>query len=182
VAHRFRHKVQARREVAGLVALVAANFAAPPTTAQETRPERGREPTALVVESSLERLAPNEQGGFDTSIVRDVGAAASHADQLIYSARFTNRSQQLLDGVRITSPIPANLRYVPSSATGPASTVLFSVDNARTFGLPEELRVASPSGESRAADAADYTHVRWILEGALDVGAAGVVRFGAVPR
>jgi hypothetical protein len=32
------------------------------------------------------------------------------------------------------------------------------------------------------ADAADYTHVRWVLDAPLDAGATGIGRFLAVPR
>jgi hypothetical protein len=88
----------------------------------------------------------------------------------------------VVDTVRITSPIPADVNYVPGSASGPGSDVLFSVDNGRTFGKPEELTLPSADGKRRRADAADYTHVRWILNGPLDVGASGIARFRAVPR
>jgi hypothetical protein len=84
--------------------------------------------------------------------------------------------------LRITSPVPADLRYVHGSASGPGSAVLFSVDNGRTFGRPDELTLALPDGGTRLADAADYTHVRWILEAPLAAGAAGVARYRAVPR
>jgi hypothetical protein len=73
------------------------------------------------------------------------------------------------------------LRYVAQTASGPGSDVLFSVDNGRSFGRPEELSLALPDGV-RGADAADYTHIRWILRAPLDAGALGVVRFIAVPR
>ncbi|HUQ52538.1 MAG TPA: hypothetical protein VM692_09970, partial [Gammaproteobacteria bacterium] len=62
------------------------------------------------------------------------------------------------------------------------SEALFSIDNGRTFGRPEELTVPTANGGTRPADAADYTHVRWILSAPLDVGASGVARFRAVPR
>jgi hypothetical protein len=74
------------------------------------------------------------------------------------------------------------LRYVAKSASGPGSEVLFSVDNGRTFGLPDELTLAAPDGSVRSADAAEYTHVRWILRAPLDAGATGIARFRAVPR
>jgi hypothetical protein len=60
--------------------------------------------------------------------------------------------------------------------------VLFSVDDGRSFGRPEELTLADADGTLRAAAPADYTHVRWVLRAPLDAGAAGVARFRAVPR
>jgi uncharacterized repeat protein (TIGR01451 family) len=136
----------------------------------------------LAIASRLERLIVAGDGSADTLLAPTAGAGASHADQLIYSVRFTNASERVVDGVRITSAIPADLRYVRDSASGPASDVLFSIDNARSFGAPGELVVVEPGGASRPADPADYTHVRWVFEGVLDAGATGVVRFRAVPR
>jgi uncharacterized repeat protein (TIGR01451 family) len=150
-----------------------------PATALAQRPPA--EPAPLLITSSLERLVATAPGSA-TTMLEPVGGAASHADQLIYTARFTNQGRQVLDAVRITSPIPADLRYLQQSATGPASAVVFSIDHARTFGPPAELTVVQPDGSRRVADPADYTHVRWVLEGPLDPGATGVVRFGAVPR
>jgi uncharacterized repeat protein (TIGR01451 family) len=143
-------------------------------------PPPAESPAALVVSSVLERIVPNdaEATGADVAL----GTVASHADQLVVSVRFTNLGPSVVDTVRITSPIPADVKYVPGSASGPGSRALFSVDNGRTFGRPEELRVPGPNGDARAADAADYTHVRWVLNAPLDAGATGVARFRAVPR
>jgi uncharacterized repeat protein (TIGR01451 family) len=136
----------------------------------------------LVVTSSLERLVPGDGGGAGTRIETGAGAAGSHADRLVYTARFANRGTAVLDGVRITSPIPAELRYLPQSASGPVTAVLFSIDQGRTFGPAAELEIVGEDGTRRPADPADYTHVRWVLDGPLDPGATGVVRFGAEPR
>ena len=137
-------------------------------------------PAGLVVSSALERIVP----AVDGEVVVDVtpGTLASHADQLIYSVRFTNAGDELLDGIRITSKVPADVKYVPESAVGPGSEVLYSVDNGRTFGRPAELKVVGAEGVERRADAAEYTHVRWVLDAPLDAGASGIARFRAVPR
>ena len=140
------------------------------------------EPRAVIVSSTLERIAaaPNGADGADVIVASD--SVASHADQLIVSVRFTNTSEQVVDGLRITSPVPANVQVVPGSASGPGSAVLFSVDNGRTFGRPGELTLAVPDGGARPAHAADYTHVRWIFHAPLAAGATGVARYRAVPR
>ena len=98
------------------------------------------------------------------------------------SVEFTNTSEQVIDAVRITSPVPANVRYVADSASGPGSEALFSVDQGRTFAQPKELTIVGADGVSRAADAALYTHVRFVLDAPLDAGATGIARFRAVPR
>jgi len=108
--------------------------------------------------------------------------AAPHEAELIVSVRFANTSDHVVDSLRITSKVPADLRYVPNSASGPGSDALFSVDDGGTFGRPDELTLPTPDGGVRDANAADYTHVRWVLRAPLDAGASGVARFRAVPR
>jgi uncharacterized repeat protein (TIGR01451 family) len=139
-------------------------------------------PPDLIVSSTLERIVAGVEKGGVAEVEITSGTVASHADQLIYSVMFTNASARLIDGVRITSPVPADVKYVQGSASGPGSQVLFSVDNARTFGRPDELRMDSADGRERIADAAYYTHVRWVLDAPLGPGAFGFVRFRAVPR
>jgi hypothetical protein len=136
----------------------------------------------IVVSSALERIVAAQVDGGAVDVQVTSGTIASHADQLIVSVRFTNVSQSVVDHVRITSPVPTDVKYVPGSASGPGSDVLFSVDNGRTFGRPAELTLPAPDGGARLADAADYTHVRWVLNAPLDAGATGVARFRAVPR
>lgn len=140
-------------------------------------------PQELVVSSTLERIvAASSAEGSPAEVRITTDTVASHADQLIVSVRFTNTSESVVDTVRITSPIPADVKYVPGSASGPGSDVLFSVDNGRTYGRPEELTLPAADGTRHRADAADYTHVRWVLNAPLDVGATGIARFRAVPR
>jgi hypothetical protein len=134
------------------------------------------------VTSALERVGTATADEAPSSVEIASATAAPHAEELIVSVRFTNSTEQVLDSIRITSPVPPDLRYVAKSASGPGSEVLFSVDNGRTFGLPDELTLAAPDGSVRSADAAEYTHVRWILRAPLDAGATGIARFRAVPR
>ena len=155
--------------------LAALSAAAAAQSAVDSKPE-------LVVSSALERIVAGAAASSTPDIQIATGTVASHADQLIVSVRFTNVSKSLVDTVRITSPIPADVKYVPGSASGPGSAVLFSVDNGRTFGRPVELTLPAPDGGTRVADPADYTHVRWVLSAPLDPGASGIARFRAVPR
>lgn len=138
--------------------------------------------SGMIVSSVLERIVANVEADDRLTLEVAAGTVASHADQLIVSVQFTNASGHIVDGVRVTSPVPPDIVYVADSATGPGSHVLYSVDQGRTFGQPPELKVVGADGALRAATAADYTHVRWILDAALDVGASGIVRFRAVPR
>jgi hypothetical protein len=148
---------------------VAAAFA---LTAQEDTPV----PRDLVLSSTLERLAA-APAGDDAPADADVPA-----EQFIVSVRFTNATAGIIDTIRITSPVPADLKYVQGSASAPGGDVLFSVDQGMSFGRPDELTALQPDGSVRSADPAEYTHVRWTLRAPLDAGAAGIARFSAVPR
>ena len=139
-------------------------------------------PRELLVTSALERIGAAADGDAAASVEISSVPSAAHADELIVSIRFTNSTEQVLDSIRITSPVPPDLRYIARSASGPGSDALFSVDGGRTFGLAEELTLAAPDGAVRGADPSDYTHVRWVLRAPLDAGATGIARFRAVPR
>ncbi len=109
-------------------------------------------------------------------------ASASSGDELVYTVTFSNVTAQPADQVRITNPLPAGVRYVADTATGPGAEVLYSVDGGATFGAPAELTVVAADGGRRNADTADYTHIRWQLSAPLAAGATGFVRFSAVVR
>ncbi len=152
------------------------------TAAASVAQEATTTPGGLVVSSTLERIVAPPAGDAATSAPRGSGTVASPADQVVVTVRFTNAGDDVVDSIRITTPVPADVRYVPNSAAGPGSEVLFSVDNGRSFGRPDELMLAAPDGGVRDADASDYTHVRWVLRAPLDAGATGIARFRAVPR
>lgn len=176
VAHRAAARLVAR-PAPTLVIMLAASAAGLAVTAQGT----ARAPRDLLVSSQLERIRPAAGSDAEDTALDAIDAAA-HADELIVSVRFANSSGHVLDAIRITSPIPADLSYVSDSASGPGADVLYSVDGGRSFGRPEELTMQAPDGNVRGAEPADYTHVRWVLRASLDAGASGVARFRAVPR
>ena len=153
-------------------------FANVVATAQTATPSPGN----LVVSSTLERIVDAAAQGDAAGVRIAAATVASHADQLMVSVKFTNTGGSAVDAVRITIPVPADVQYVPGSATGPGSEVLFSVDNGRTFALARELKLPASDGGTRTTAASDYTHVRWVLHAPLDAGAIGVARFRAVPR
>jgi uncharacterized repeat protein (TIGR01451 family) len=161
--------------------LLAAGTLAAATTARAQQSSdfgRGNLELATVVEKVVEVQDPG--GGVKKELVPI--AVASPGDEVVYTVTFTNVSKQLADNVRITNPIPREMRYLPNTASAPGSEVLYSVDGGLTYGTPGELRVKADDGSERSADAADYTHIRWILKSPLDAGAKGFARFRAVVR
>jgi uncharacterized repeat protein (TIGR01451 family) len=144
--------------------------------------EAARAPRGLVVSSTLEPIVAPLAADAADSVPIAADNAAPHEGEHLVTVRFTNLGSDVVDTIRITSPVPADLQYVAHSASGPGSEVLFSVDDGRTFGRPDELTSVAPDGGVRSAAAAEYTHVRWVLRAPLDAGATGIARFRAAPR
>jgi uncharacterized repeat protein (TIGR01451 family) len=153
-------------------------FTSPGVHAQAGEPTRGTLALTTVIEKIVAVDGPD--GAAKTALVPvDV---AQPGDEVVYTVTFENVTKQAADSIRITSPIPSEMRYLPNTAAGPGSSALFSVDGGRTYGTPKELTVLAGDGSRRAADASDYTHIRWLLKAPLDAGAKGFARFRAVVR
>ena len=99
-------------------------------------------------------------------------------DVVIYTTTVENISDEAADDIVVTSPVPEHLSYVAGSAFGPGMLIEFSVDGGVTYAAAEELTV-DEDGQSRAATAEDYTHIRFELQDHLAAGAQGIARFRA---
>jgi len=100
-------------------------------------------------------------------------------ETVYYTITFTNTSDEVADNVVVTNPIAEELMYLDGSAFGPGMEIVFSVDGGETFAVADELNVTD-NGETRAAEAKDFTHVRWVMQNDLAAGAQGTARFAAV--
>ncbi|MDJ0709963.1 MAG: hypothetical protein QNJ14_06225 [Woeseiaceae bacterium] len=100
-------------------------------------------------------------------------------ETVFYTITFTNVSDEIADRVVITNPIAENLVYLDGSAFGAGMDIVFSVDGGKTFATAGELTVTE-DGETRAAEAKDFTHVRWVMRNDLAAGAQGTARFAAI--
>jgi uncharacterized repeat protein (TIGR01451 family) len=138
--------------------------------------------SGLTLATSIEKLM--EVAGADGEGAAELIPVATPlpGDEVVYTVTFTNAKAEAVENVRITSVIPRELRYLEGTAFGPGCQVLYSVDGGRTYGLPAELSVVADDGSLRVATAADYTHIRWVLQTPLDGGAKGFARFGAIVR
>jgi uncharacterized repeat protein (TIGR01451 family) len=123
-----------------------------------------------------EEVTTNDAGETETSLVAPDSVVPG--DKVVYTITFTNVSSEAADDVVVTNPIDANLTYVRGSAFGAGMTIEFSADGGQSWGTATELTVIDAGGE-RPAEPADYTHLRWTLDGELAPGATGVARFSA---
>jgi uncharacterized repeat protein (TIGR01451 family) len=119
----------------------------------------------------------NEAGESETRLV--AAEVVVPGETVFYTITFSNVGAEVADNVVITNPIAEDLMYVDGSAFGPGMEILFSVDGGVTFAAAGELTVVGDGG-IRNADAGDFTHVRWVMQNNLEVGAQGTARFAAV--
>ena len=97
--------------------------------------------------------------------------------EVFYVITYRNSGDKPADNIAITNPVPAELEYV--SVLGPAPANQVSVDGGKQYGALASLSVTGADGKSRPAEAADVTHVRWMLNTALPPGDGGAVSFKA---
>ena len=100
-------------------------------------------------------------------------------DRVFYTITFTNTSDESADKVVVTNPIAEGLVYVNGSAFGPGTDITFSVDDGENYAAAGDLTVTE-NGESRPAEAKDFTHIRWVMRSELAAGAQGTARFAAI--
>jgi len=129
------------------------------------------------LEASLEKLVDARAPDGAARYELQRGGAPAEGEQFVLTVRFTNATGGTADGVRITSAIPAGLRYASGSATAPGGFVLLSADGGRTFGAEQEFAARGSAGAPIV-----YTHVRWVLEAPLESGVTGFVRLRASTR
>lgn len=123
-----------------------------------------------------EELVTTDSGERQTRLV--AADTVLPGDTVVYTITFTNVGGEAADDVVVTNPIDASLTYVDGSVFGAGMRIEFSADNGQTFAARDALTVVD-NGAERTAAAADYTHIRWTMEGTLDVGSTGVARFSA---
>jgi uncharacterized repeat protein (TIGR01451 family) len=103
-------------------------------------------------------------------------------DLVLYTLEVRNTGATAVPAPVVTNPVPAHMQYLPDSAVGPGTVVMYSVDGGRTFASPEALKVLGSDGQLRQAVAADYTHIRWKLRNSLKSNSVAFVRFRALVK
>ncbi|WP_232280945.1 hypothetical protein [Novosphingobium nitrogenifigens] len=98
-------------------------------------------------------------------------------NHLVFETTYHNTGKQGVDHFVVTNPVPAAVAL----ETDATDAFDVSVDGGKTWGKLSELKVTGPNGAGRAAQAADVTHVRWVLP-AIAPGATGTLDYHAVVR
>jgi len=124
-----------------------------------------------------EVVVENEDGENETTLV--AAETVIPGERVVYTITFENVSDEVAENVVITNPIADSLTYVAGSASNGSMRVEFSADSGQTFGIASELTITD-NGVERPATTIDYTHVRWVMQTELAVGAKGTASFAAV--
>ncbi len=124
-----------------------------------------------------EAVTINESGETETRLV--TASSVVPGETVIYTITFQNISGEPAETVVITNPIAGDLTYVDGSAFGPGTEIQFSTDGGQNFAAADDLTVIE-DGASRPAGPDDFTHVRWVMQNDLAVGAQGTARFSTV--
>ena len=90
---------------------------------------------------------------------------------VVYTVKATNTGNAPAEKIVINNAISEHVLYIADSASsvaiGKNTTITFSVDGGKNYAAPEQLTVTE-NNVSRAATPADYTHIRWQLNFALE--------------
>ena len=120
-----------------------------------------------------------ETGADDKPVRKFVEASnVVPGDTLQYVISFSNKGTDVVDvgSIVITNPLPPDTVYLDGTAQGSGTAISFSVDSGTTFGQPGDLKVMKDDVQT-AAQAADYTTIRWAFRQALEAGNTGDVTF-----
>jgi uncharacterized repeat protein (TIGR01451 family) len=124
----------------------------------------------------MEEVSVGDDGERQTRLV--AADTVVPGDVVIYTTTVENISDQSAENVVVNNPVPEHLSYVAGSAFAPGMVIEFSVDGGATYAPAEELTV-DEDGQTRAATADDFTHIRFVMQGELAAGAQGIARFRA---
>ena len=100
--------------------------------------------------------------------------------EVIYTTTFKYNSDQPGTDIVLTNPIPQFTVYKVGSASGENTVIQYSVNNGQSFHSTAQLKVIDEEGNARAAQASDYTDIRWTYLGQLEKGDEGSVEFRVV--
>jgi len=98
-------------------------------------------------------------------------------NHLIFLTNYRNVSPKAVDHFVVTNPLPSAVVLDSTSADG----FQVSVDGGKNWGLLAALTVGGANGATRAAQASDVTHVRWVIA-SIAPGASGSLEYHAIVR
>lgn len=88
-------------------------------------------------------------------------------DLIVYTITYSNNGDQPATNAVIDDPIPAGTSYVPGSAKGEGTEIVFSINKGKSYAAPTLLTYetvgAGGKKEKHVAAPEEYTNVRWVV-------------------
>lgn len=129
--------------------------------------------------AEVDIIVKNDKGVNEVVRVAAADANVAPGDTVIFTTYYEYYGEKPATDVVINNPLPEHMLYLDGTAEGKGTRIDFSVDQGKTFTVASNLKLKDAAGKERPASAADYTHIRWTIEGALPNGAKGSVSFKA---
>jgi uncharacterized repeat protein (TIGR01451 family) len=128
--------------------------------------------------AEVEKEVFNQEG---KKVIKRVPASkVLPGSEVIFTTRYENVSKQKAENAVITNPVPEHMLYKQNSAGGTGARVMFSIDNGKSYNIPNQLFIMDAAGRKFPARPKDYTHIRWTFKNPLPSGAKGEVSFRAI--
>jgi uncharacterized repeat protein (TIGR01451 family) len=134
---------------------------------------------------SVKNIAETEKKVLENGVLvvkRTPVTKALPDTEIIYTTSFKNLINKPVGDIVIDNPIPNDSVYKAESATGANTVITYSVNGGKNYGVPATLTVKGKDGKDRPALPSEYTHIRWVYQGALAVGKGGEVSFRTVVK
>ena len=133
----------------------------------------------IEVTTVAETEATETDAQGNKTVRRTAATSVVPGTEVIYTITAKNTGNDPASNIVVNNPVPANTVYVDGSAFGADTEITFSVDGGKSYDKASELKVSDAAGNSRAARAEDYTHVRWTLQVELQPGQQAEVWYRA---
>lgn len=129
--------------------------------------------------SEVEVMIDNDKGETEVKRVEAAEVNVTPGDVVIFTTYYANNGTQPVADLVINNPMPEYMLYIDGTAEGRGTKSEFSVDQGKSFGAPDKLKIKGEDGKERSAGPADYTHIRWTRSEPLPAGGKGSVSFRA---
>ena len=101
-------------------------------------------------------------------------------DVLLYTVTYLNSGKSMAKDVTVVDPIPVNSVYIPESAAGKDTKILFSINGGATYVEPPVMhKIRDNAGNEiiRPAPPEMYTHIKWIVQTPVNPNTTGKITF-----
>lgn len=131
----------------------------------------------LTSRAEVEKTSTNAKG--EQVITLSPAEKVLPGELVVFTNSYHNPGTEPATNVVLENAVPEHMKLVDGSVFGDNCTITYSIDGGKTYDAPGDLMVSDASGRMWPAEARDYTHIRWTLQGTLAPQHTGEVGFKA---